>query len=85
MRREYVQVLQGHKSTVRSLSWSYNRKYLVSGSLDETIKLWNPNTDECLKTLRAKRPYQAANITGITGITEGQKDSPIALGAYSVR
>jgi len=54
---------------------------LASGSTDETIKLWNIKTGECLKTLRADRPYEGMNITGAIGITEAQKATLQALGA----
>jgi len=53
---------------------------LVSASFDETIKLWNVKTGECLKTLR-DGPYEGMNITGITGLTEAEKASLKALGA----
>jgi|GEM_PF-4775880 len=35
---------------------------LVSGSQDETIKLWNPITGDCLKTLLADRLCEGMNI-----------------------
>jgi len=33
--------LKGHNSTVTSLSWSPDGKFLVSGSTDETVKVWD--------------------------------------------
>jgi WD40 repeat protein len=53
----------------------------VSGSDDETIKLWHVDSGECLKTLRPDRPYEGMNITGVTGISEAQKSALKALGA----
>jgi WD40 repeat protein len=54
---------------------------VASGGDDETIKLWNVYTGECLKTLRSDRPYERMNITGAVGLTESQKASLKALGA----
>ena len=54
---------------------------IVSGSEDETIKFWNIKTGECMNTLRNPRPYEGMNITGVTGLTEGQKGALINLGA----
>lgn len=39
----------GHSDGVTCLQ--FNNKYLVSGSYDSTIKIWDINTKECLRTL----------------------------------
>ncbi len=54
---------------------------LASASFDETIKLWDRHTGECLKTLQAVRPYEGMNIAGVTGLTKTQKATLKALGA----
>jgi WD40 repeat protein len=54
---------------------------LASGSQDETIKLWDVKTGECLKTLRADRLYEGMNINDVKGLTEAQKTTLKALGA----
>jgi len=54
---------------------------LLSGSFDETLRSWDVQTGECLQTLRAERPYEGMNITGVTGLTEAQKATLNALGA----
>ncbi|NJR51440.1 MAG: hypothetical protein HC780_19540, partial [Leptolyngbyaceae cyanobacterium CSU_1_3] len=48
---------------------------------DESLKLWDVTTGQCLQTLSADRPYEGMNITGVTGITDAQKATLIALGA----
>ncbi|MGD1905857.1 MAG: WD40 repeat domain-containing protein [Leptolyngbyaceae cyanobacterium] len=78
---EHLKTLEGHSNSVTSFALSPDNQFLVSGSYDETAKLWNVETGECLKTFRAPRPYEGMNITGITGLTDAQKDSLIALGA----
>ncbi|WP_293352800.1 MULTISPECIES: NACHT domain-containing protein [unclassified Microcoleus] len=86
---ECTKILEGHTSQVWSVAWrpvvsneAQNRDFvLASSSADETIKLWDVNTGECLKTLRADRPYEAMNITGVTGITQAQKATLEVLGA----
>jgi WD40 repeat protein len=73
--------LQGHGKAVNAIAFSPDGQFLVSGSEDETIKLWQVNTGECLKTFRAERPYEGMNITGTTGLTAAQRATLRALGA----
>jgi WD40 repeat protein/DNA-binding Xre family transcriptional regulator len=55
--------------------------WLASSSQDETIKLWDVKTGECLKTLRADRLYEGMKIAGAIGLTKAQKATLRALGA----
>lgn len=71
----------GHESWVLSVAFSPDGQTLASSSADETIKLWDVKTGQCLKTLRVPRPYENANIAGVTGLSDAQKASLIALGA----
>jgi predicted NACHT family NTPase len=78
---EGFKTLQGHTSQIYAIAFSSDGETLVSCSMDSTIKLWDVKTEECLKTLRSKRPYEGMNITGVTGLTETEKASLKALGA----
>jgi len=73
--------LEGHTSWVHGVAFSPDGSILASGSGDETIRLTDVKTRQHLKTLRAQRPYEGTNITGVTGISEAQKATLIALGA----
>ena len=46
--------------------------------------LWNLQSGELLRTLRRDRPYERLNITGIRGLSDAQKVSLHALGAFEV-
>ncbi len=78
-----LKALQGHTRRVWSVTWSPDGQTLASGSADATIRLWNVKTGECLKMLRAERPYEGMNITGVTGLTEAQKETLFNLGAIA--
>ncbi len=75
------QTFQGHTNLVWSIAFHPEEPIIISGSQDQTLKLWNVQTGECLQTLRADRPYEGMNITGVTGITDTQKLTLKALGA----
>lgn len=81
--RQLLHIFQEHNNWVQSVAFHPNGQTLTSGSADGTIKLWDVHTGECLKTLRADRPYEGMNITGITGITAAQKATLQTLGAIA--
>lgn len=76
-----LKVLSGHTGWVWAVSFSPDGQILASGSYDETIKLWNVHTGECLKTLRAERLYEDMSIGGAQGLTAAQRYTLKALGA----
>lgn len=44
-------VYQGHKQDVLELCWSKSQ-FVLSASMDKTVKLWHISMDECLRTFR---------------------------------
>ena len=49
---ELIREYKGHTKSVKSIQINENSNRLISGSEDKTIKIWNLETGECLKTLR---------------------------------
>ncbi|CAI5757238.1 unnamed protein product [Candida verbasci] len=49
--RRPVIEFRGHTRSILSLSWSKNN-FLISGSMDKTVKLWHVDRDSCLKTFQ---------------------------------
>lgn len=45
-----VKVLKGHTSDITALSWSKN-DFLLSASVDKTIRLWHPRAKGCIRRL----------------------------------
>jgi WD40 repeat protein/transcriptional regulator with XRE-family HTH domain len=76
-----LKTLTGHLSMIISITFHPEASLLVSSSLDETLKVWDIQTGECLRTLYVERPYEGMNITGVTGVTEAQKETLKRLGA----
>jgi len=70
---ELVSTLRGHTSAVNSLILLKNNS-LVSGSVDETIKVWNQkneNTFECVATLKQNSSVYSLAISGNSLLISG--------------
>jgi WD40 repeat protein len=80
-RGKNIATLQGHTSSIRSVAFDPEGRMLVSSSEDGTIRLWDSSTGECLKILTIDRPYEGMNISGVTGLTDAQKETLRILGA----
>ncbi|TFI51141.1 hypothetical protein BLD44_027820 [Mastigocladus laminosus UU774] len=84
-----LQVLKEHTKRVYSVAFtilhgavsSKVNTVLASSSEDQTLRFWDVETGQCLKVMRI-RPYEDMNITGVTGVTEIQKATLKALGAF---
>lgn len=46
-----IGLLKGHKDFVLTLEFSPDGKYIVSGSFDSTIKIWNATTLTLIHTI----------------------------------
>lgn len=49
--QEPERVFEGHTKSILTLDWSKNN-FLLSGSMDRTVKLWNVERSECLETFQ---------------------------------
>ena len=78
---ECISILAGHHNWIRSVLFTPDGQTIVSGSQDQTIKLWQTETGECIATMRAPRPYEQMNITGISGLTTAETETLKLLGA----
>lgn len=70
-----------HRGSVRSIHFTADGETLLSGSADETIKLWAVETGKCLTTLPLQQPYAGMKLTNATGLTVAQRAACKALGA----
>ncbi|WP_238553721.1 hypothetical protein [Fortiea contorta] len=57
---------------------------LAIAFLEQPIQIWDVQIGETVQTLSRHFPYEGIDITGVTGISEGQKMSLKALGAIQV-
>jgi WD40 repeat protein len=79
---ECVREREAHQGTVQALKVSPDGSRLASCGDDGAIVLWDLHSGEQFQTLRQDRPYERLDITGIRGLSEAQKASLHALGAF---
>jgi WD40 repeat protein len=78
---EPIYTLMGHSHIVSSLSMSADAKFLVSGSQDQTVRVWNLATGELVHTLKGHR--DSVNAVALSPdeqiIASGSADKTIKL------
>ena len=77
-----IRTLTGHRARVTDVCFTPDDSRIVSSSLDETMRLWNVDTGECLKEWSIPGPYRGMDITGSIGMTTAQCRALKALGAF---
>lgn len=60
---------------------------MATGSKDQTVRIWDAATEDCLQVLIAKRLYQGMDLGGATGLPPAtratlQMLSTMGLAAY---
>jgi WD40 repeat protein len=60
--------LAGHTGTITSIAITPDSKSIVSGSLDETIRVWDLDAGECLRVL-----HQGARVRTVSITSDGDK------------
>lgn len=55
-----INIFSGHKKSVNCLSVSIDGERLLSGSLDETVRIWHIISKQCLKIINLKGPVTNA-------------------------
>jgi WD40 repeat protein len=85
-----LHICKGHQHLVSSLAFSADggaiapqgRSFTIAtGSQDQTVRIWDAQTGECLRVLIAKRLYEGMNLTGATGLTQATRATLQMLGA----
>ena len=76
-----LETLKGHSYGVLSVAYSPDGTKIISGSGDKTIKIWNANTGESLKTLVRDLSFvfSVAYSPDGTKIISGSDDTTIKI------
>ena len=68
-----MNTLEGHKKWVNSVSISNDNKYIVSGSEDKTIKIWDFKNCNCLNILEEHKKGDFKNSNCLNILEEHKK------------
>ena len=72
-------VLEGHTNYVMSVAFNHDGTKIVSGSSDNTIRVWNVDTGECIVTLEGHEGYLRSSVESVGFNRDGTK---IVSGSY---
>lgn len=75
-----LQTFKGHTDGVTCLQ--FNRKYLMTGSYDSTIRIWRVDTGECLRTLAGHKKGVKSLVFDNQKLITGGLDSTIKVWNY---
>lgn len=79
---QLLATLPGHTGGVWGVALSGDQRMAASGSVDGAVRLWDIPTAACLHVLQGDRRYERLDISGMTGVTESQREALLALGAH---
>lgn len=78
---EEIYALDGYPQGISDIAFYPNHNLSVITGNDGWIRLYDIASRTLLHTLKAPGPYAGMNITGVTGISDAQRDALRALGA----
>ena len=64
-----MKMLSGHSNQVTCVAWSRDGKRLASGSIDQTIRIWDPATSLPIRTLRG----HSDTVTSVAWSEDGRQ------------
>ena len=73
-------IFQAHEGSVLITAFGADNTFFSGGS-DQIIRQWHLTSEEAVRELRADRPYERMNISGLTGLSPAQIDTLKVLGA----
>ena len=77
-----LHTLQGHSRRVYGIAFSPDGQHLITGSEDQTVRLWDIATGECLRVLSGHDRF-VLTVAYIAGKKSGKKTSPDLIASGS--
>ncbi len=77
----HLATMQGHDGRVVGVALDAVGHLAPSAGTGGTVRVWEARSGVRRRALRADRPYERLDISGLTGLTDGQHDALLIFGA----
>ena len=82
-KEKIVHKLSGHTESIFSVAYSYDGDFIVSGSYDSTIRIWETKTGNCVKIIDACTINEDSLHAPVGAVVFSPNNNYIASGLYS--
>ena len=76
----FIRVLTSYNFMVLSVAWSPDEKQIASGSVDQTIKIWDSQSGDCQSTQRRLAIYRL-RVPHLDGVVPATAGNLLSIGA----
>merc|ERR1712032_763288 len=75
-----IKETSAHRAPITDIFFTVDRMFLMTSSKDHSVKMWEMETYECVKTFQSDRPFNSACVSPLFNAKEGKRQHILAGG-----